>query len=91
MAANEETYKGMGYMCCGPWFRRGQAGFHLKIGILLILIGSMWYGARMGWFDFTWFYRVPFWPAVVIIVGAWMVYRGLRTRRTVKSEHHGEE
>jgi len=90
MTASRETYRDMGYTCCGHWFSRNHQGFRIRIGILLLLIGLIWYGARIGWVDFTWFYRIHFWPVVVMIIGALLIYRGLWTRRTVKSENGKE-
>ena len=90
MTASRETYRDMGYTCCGHWFSRNHQGFRIRIGILLLLIGLIWYGARIGWVDFTWLYRIHFWPVVVMIIGAWLIYRGLWTRRTVKSENDKE-
>jgi len=90
MTASRETYRDMGYTCCGHWFSRNHQGFRIRIGILPLLIGLIWYGARIGWVDFTWFYRIHFWPVVVMIIGALLIYRGLWTRRTVKSENDKE-
>jgi len=90
MTASRETYRDMGYTCCDHWFSRNHAKFRIRIGIFLFLIGLMWYGARIGWVDFTWLYRIHFWPVVVMIIGAWLIYRGLWTRRTVKSENGKE-
>ena len=90
MTASRETYRDMGYTCCGHWFSRNHQGFRIRIGILLLLIGLIWYGARIGWVDFTWLYRIHFWPVVVMIIGAWLIYRGLWTRRIVKSENDKE-
>jgi hypothetical protein len=53
----------------------------LKIGILLIAIGLLWLGARLGLLDFSWLQAVYFWPAVFILLGVWMVYKGFMRRR----------
>lgn len=90
MTSDRETYKDMGYACCGPWLGRNRAKFRIRIGILLLLIGFIWYGARLGWVDFTWLYTIHFWPVAVMIIGAWLIYRGLWTRRIVKSEDYKE-
>ena len=90
MTADRETYRDMGYACCGHWFGRNHAKIRIRIGILLLLIGLIWYGARMGWVNLTWFYTIHFWPVVVMIMGAWLIYRGLWTRRIVKSENDKE-
>ncbi len=91
MTIDEKAQQGMDWMCCGPWHRRSHPGFRLRIGILLVLIGSIWYGARMGWLDFAGFHAFPFWPAFVILIGAWMVYRGLSSRSTAGAKNRKEE
>lgn len=82
--------KGMGFMCCGPWMHHGRTGVRLTIGFLLILIGSIWYATRMGWIEVRWFYTVHVFPLVVIIIGVYLVYRGLNARRRIKSENDKE-
>jgi len=57
-----------------------------KIGLLMILMGLIWFGVKMGWFDFTFIHTVTFWPVVVIVIGFWMVYRGFMTKRMVCSK-----
>ncbi len=81
---DRETYKDMCYACCGPWFGHDKSGFRIRIGILLLLTGLIWYGTRVGWIDFAWLRTIHFWPLVVIMIGAWLIYRGLSTRRTTK-------
>jgi ABC-type polysaccharide/polyol phosphate export permease len=90
MKVNEEGFKEMRRMCCGPWLRHSHTGFRFTIGILLILIGFLWFGARMGWVDLTWIHAVPFWPVIVIAVGICLVYRGLTTKKVFRSENHRE-
>jgi hypothetical protein len=80
----------MGRMCCGPWSGRSRAGFRLRMGTMLLLIGLIWLGMRVGWIDFTWLYAVPIWPLIVIMIGACMIYRGLRKRKAVESESDKE-
>ena len=43
---------------------------------MLVTIGLIWLGARIGLLDFPWLQAVYFWPAVLILLGAWMVYKG---------------
>jgi hypothetical protein len=90
MKVNEEGSKGRGYLCCGPWMRQDHSGFRLTIGILLILIGFIWFGARMEWFDLTWIHTIPFWPVIVIVMGICIVHRGLTTKKVNNSENHKE-
>ena len=86
MKITGERFKEVGDLCCGSWIRHGHKGFRLTIGMMLILIGLLWFGARMEWVDLTWIHALPFWPVVVIAAGFWMVYRGLKTRTNVHSE-----
>lgn len=90
MKVNQEINKGMGYMCCGPWMRGSHSGFRLTIGFMLILIGSLWLGARMGWIDVTWFYKIPVLPLVVVIIGICLVYKGLNARKATESQNGKE-
>jgi hypothetical protein len=87
---DRETHKNMCYACCGPMFSHDKAGFRIRFGILLLLIGLIWYGSRIGWIDFAWLRTVHFWPLVVIMIGGWLIYRGLSTRRTTKPENGRE-
>ena len=80
MSADEKDHRHEGPMRCGPWMRHGRFESRLRIGILLIIIGAMWLGARMGLLDLTWLHTVPFWPLVIILCGVWMVYEGLSRR-----------
>jgi putative Mn2+ efflux pump MntP len=50
----------------------------MKVGILLVTIGLIWLGARLGLLDFSWLQAVYFWPAVFILLGVWMVHKGFR-------------
>jgi uncharacterized membrane protein len=50
----------------------------MKVGTLLVTIGLIWLGARLGLLDFSWLQAVYFWPAVFILLGVWMVYKGFR-------------
>ena len=45
---------------------------------MLVTIGLIWFGARMGLLEFSWLQAVYFWPVVVILLGVWMVYKGFR-------------
>jgi hypothetical protein len=80
MMADKEAYKSMGFACCRPWFGRNHAMPRLGIGIFLVLIGFRWFGSRMGWIDLAPFHPGLFWPVVVILIGVWLCYRGLRQR-----------
>lgn len=56
----------------------------------MILLGVIWFGVRMGWFDFTLIRMVPFGPLIVIIIGVCMVYRVYMKKRIVSSKNHEE-
>lgn len=84
MTDGREMYKGMGYTCCGPWSGHNHARFRLKVGVLLLLIGLVWYGVRAGWFEFIWFHAIPIGPVVVIMIGFCMIYRGLKSKKVAQ-------
>ena len=76
MSINQTASKNFGNLCCRAWTHQGNPARKKKIGIMLVTIGLIWLGARMGLLDFSWLQAVYFWPAVLIILGAWMVYKG---------------
>ena len=73
-------------MCCGLWDHRRNPAAKLKIGILLIAIGLLWLGARGGIFDFAWLQTVYFWPMMVVLLGACMVYKVLKRKHVIKKQ-----
>jgi hypothetical protein len=77
MSVGQEAYKNIGPMCCGSWVHHRHPALRKKLGILLVTIGLIWLGARVGVFDFTWLHAVHFWPAIVILFGSWLVYKGV--------------
>jgi uncharacterized membrane protein len=78
MPISQEASKNIGNMCCGPWTHQRNPARKKKIGILLVIIGLIWLGARVGLLDLSWLQVDPFWPAVFILLGVWMVYKGFR-------------
>ena len=82
MSSSQEASKNFGNMCCGPWTHQGNPARKKRIGILLITIGLIWLGARLGLIDFSWLQTVHFWPAVLILSGVWMVYKGLIRKKS---------
>jgi hypothetical protein len=76
MSINQGASKNFGNLCCRAWTHQGNPARKKKIGILLVTIGLIWLGARAGLLDFSWLQAVYFWPAVLILLGAWMVYKG---------------
>jgi hypothetical protein len=86
MSISQEEYRNVGHMCCGLWDHRRNPAVKLKIGILLIAIGFLWLGAKGGMFDFTWLQTVYFWPMMVVLLGACMVYKGLKRKHVIKKQ-----
>ncbi|MCX5855392.1 MAG: DUF5668 domain-containing protein [Deltaproteobacteria bacterium] len=86
MSVNQEGYRSFGHMCCGLWDHRRNPAAKLKIGILLIVIGLLWLGARGGIFDFAWLQTVYFWPMMVVLLGACMAYKGLKRKHVIKEQ-----
>ncbi len=82
MSVSQETYKNVGQMCCRPWSHHRHHAFKKQIGMVLIIIGVIWLGARLGLLDFSWLHGVYFWPAAFILLGAWLVYRGIMRGKT---------
>jgi hypothetical protein len=78
MSISREASKNIGNMCCGPWTHQRNPDRKKKIGILLVTIGLIWLGTRLGLLDFSWLQAVHFWPTVFILLGVWMVYKGFR-------------
>jgi hypothetical protein len=84
MSMSQEASKNIGNLCCGPWSRQGHPARKRRFGILLVIIGLIWLGARLGLLNFSWLQTVPFWPTALILLGVWMVYDGFMR------EYHGK-
>jgi hypothetical protein len=82
MSMSQEASKNFGNLCCGPWTHHRNPARKMKVGILLVTIGLIWLGAKAGLLDFSWFQGIHFWPAVVILLGVWMVCKGFMQRKT---------
>jgi len=80
MSVGQELYKNIGPMCCRSGVHHRHPASKMKIGFLLVAIGLIWLGARVGFIDLSWLHAVPFWPAAFILFGAWLVYNELRAR-----------
>ena len=67
---------------CRSWSfgRNSRTGF----GVLLLTIGLVWLGAKTGYIPMEWFHSGFFWPAVVILIGAWIIVKS-RIRRKHQS------
>jgi hypothetical protein len=76
MAINQAASKHFSNLCCRCWPYQRSPARKEKIGILLVTIGLIWLGAKVGLLDFSWLQAVYFWPAVLILLGVWMVYKG---------------
>jgi uncharacterized membrane protein len=81
MSAGQESTNNFGSICCGPWVHRSHPASKMKFGLLLVAIGLIWLGARVGLLDLSWLHAVPFWPTAFILFGAWLVYNGLRREK----------
>jgi len=86
MSVSQKEHRNGGHMCCGLWDHRQNPATKLKIGLLLIAIGLIWLGARGGIYDFTWLQSVYFWPAMVVLIGACMVYKGLKRKHVINKQ-----
>jgi len=82
MSMSQEASKNFGNLCCGPWTHHRNPARKMKVGILLVTIGLIWLGAKAGLLDLSWFQGIHFWPAVVILLGVWMVCKGFMQRKT---------
>jgi hypothetical protein len=86
MSASREEYRNWGHMCCGFWDHRRTSAVKLKIGLLMIVIGLIWMGVRVGLFDFSWLRTVYFWPMMIVLIGAFMVYKGLKRKYVINKQ-----
>lgn len=64
---------------CRNWCSIGNRS--VRFGILLVIIGLVWLGARMGFLPVEWFHSEFFWPAVLVIFGSWIVLKSLIRRK----------
>ena len=60
-----DEYKSMGGDCMSWVRKRSHRG---RFGILLIVIGLLWLGQKVGWFPLE-----IFGPLVLLILGVWMI------------------
>jgi len=86
MSVSKGECKDVGYMCCGLWNHHRNWAVKLKIGLLLIAIGLLWLGSRGGMFDLTWLQTVYFWPMMIVLLGTYMVYKGLTRKHVAKQQ-----
>jgi len=59
--------------CGGAWPCRMP---RKMIGLLLMLLGVLWFASRMEWLDFSWMRMLPWGPVLVIMIGIWVIFRG---------------
>ncbi len=91
MSASQETYKSVGRMCCAPWTHHRHHALKKQFGMVLIIIGVVWLGARLGLLDLSWLHAAYFWPAAFILLGAWLVYRGIAREKTRLNDKEKKE
>jgi hypothetical protein len=72
MKEQENMYHG--YMYCRDWRRWWYASRlrRIRIGILFILIGGLWMGSKIGFFN-----PAIFWPLAFITIGIWIIVSSL--------------
>ena len=90
MKENEEGYKQTGFMCCGPWMRRSSGACRFTMGLLMMLIGVIWFSARMEWLDLTWLHSIPLFPLFMIIIGFLIVHGAMKDKKGTNSENRKE-
>jgi hypothetical protein len=63
-----------GKVYCRDWRRwwHGEGQRRAGFGIFLIIIGGLWLGAKLGFFD-----PAIFWPLAFIAVGTWLIVSAL--------------
>ncbi len=49
-----------------------------RLGILLIILGFLWFGQRIGWFP-----SIILGPLVLVIIGAWVAFTSSIDKREV--------
>jgi len=70
-----DEYKSMGGDCMSWVRKRGHRG---RFGILLIVIGLLWFAQRAGWFP-----SEIFGPLVLLTLGLWMIATSYFHKRQV--------
>lgn len=64
---------------CRSWCSRGNSG--VRFGVLLVVIGLVWLGARMGFLPVEWFHSELFWPGVFVFFGFGIILKALIRRK----------
>jgi hypothetical protein len=69
-----EQMKDHGEVYCCDWRRwwHGERRRRSRIGIFLIIIGGLWMGSKLGFFN-----PAIFWPLTFIAVGIWIIVSSL--------------
>ena len=73
-----DEYKSMGGDCMS-WVRK--RGHRARFGILLIVIGLLWFAQRAGWFPLE-----IFGPLVLLTLGVWMIVTSYLHKRQALPE-----
>ena len=84
MSANETTQNktnGHTPSLCRSWFFSRKNP--IRFGIMLVIIGLVWLGARTGYVPVEWLHSELFWPSVVIFIGSWIVVKSM-----IRRKHH---
>lgn len=75
-------------MCHGHGNTAWPCKMPFKImGLMMIFMGLLWLGMRLGWLDLAWLRFIPFGPVMLIMFGIWMLYRGVISKKwTIKKQ-----
>jgi hypothetical protein len=65
---------------------RGGRYVGLPCGIIMMVVGGLWFLQKVGLISLAWMHGIPFWPIVMMLFGAWIVIAGVLRRRRRGSE-----
>jgi hypothetical protein len=60
---------------CKSWCANRNSS--IRFGVLLVIIGLIWLGAKTGFLPVEWFHSELFWPSVVIFFGSWITLKNI--------------
>ena len=90
MSISGVTSKNFGNLCFRGWTHHCGPG-KKKIGIMVVAIGVIWLGARLGLVDISWMRWIYFWPMVLIVFGFWLIYKGSNRRMQITKDNEVKE
>jgi hypothetical protein len=64
---------------CKSWCANRNSS--IRFGVLLVIIGLIWLGAKAGFLPVEWFHSELFWPSVVIFFGSWITLKNIIRRK----------